>query len=119
MAGAIPFALILVVIGLLQRSRSPCRSSHRQFHAGRILDSQPMAGKASHEQRKTFPVLSIAAEFDGLATLEKVRASLPNLPPTARFPVVFTPFLGGTEYGRAMVNRPFHARYLRRMCFGG
>jgi pimeloyl-ACP methyl ester carboxylesterase len=37
---------------------------------------------------KTFPVLSIAAEFDGLATLEKVRASLPNLPPSAQLEVI-------------------------------
>jgi pimeloyl-ACP methyl ester carboxylesterase len=37
---------------------------------------------------KKFPVLSIAAEFDGLATLEKVRASLPNLPSAARLEVI-------------------------------
>ena len=37
---------------------------------------------------KTFPLLSIAAEFDGLATLEKVRASLPNLPPSAQLEVI-------------------------------
>jgi Alpha/beta hydrolase family len=37
---------------------------------------------------KKFPVLSIAAEFDGLATLEKVRASLPNLPANAQLEVI-------------------------------
>ena len=37
---------------------------------------------------KKFPVMSIAAEFDGLATLEKVRASLPNLPPSAQLEVI-------------------------------
>jgi pimeloyl-ACP methyl ester carboxylesterase len=37
---------------------------------------------------KKFPVLSIAAEFDGLATLEKVRASLPNLPASAQLEVI-------------------------------
>jgi pimeloyl-ACP methyl ester carboxylesterase len=37
---------------------------------------------------KKFPVLSIAAELDGLATLEKVRASLPNLPPSTQLEVV-------------------------------
>jgi hypothetical protein len=37
---------------------------------------------------KKFPVLSIAAEHDGLATLEKVRASLPNLPENAQLEVV-------------------------------
>ena len=37
---------------------------------------------------KKFHVLSIAAEFDGLATLEKVRASLPNLPANAQLEVI-------------------------------
>jgi pimeloyl-ACP methyl ester carboxylesterase len=37
---------------------------------------------------KKFPVLSIAAELDGLATLEKVLSSLPNLPPTAQLEVI-------------------------------
>ena len=37
---------------------------------------------------KKFRVLSIAAEFDGLATLEKVRASLANLPPSAQLEVI-------------------------------
>lgn len=37
---------------------------------------------------KKFPVLSIAAEHDGLATLEKVRASLPNLPANAQLEVI-------------------------------
>ena len=37
---------------------------------------------------KKFRVLSIAAEFDGLATLEKVRASLPNLPANAQLEVI-------------------------------
>jgi pimeloyl-ACP methyl ester carboxylesterase len=83
MAGAVPCALILVMMNL-----KPGRTSGMNARVCRLLLVFVAAYPPWSIAEKKFPVLSIAAEFDGLATLEKVRASLPNLPPTAQLEVI-------------------------------
>jgi pimeloyl-ACP methyl ester carboxylesterase len=83
MADAISCALILVMMNL-----KPGRTSGMNARVCRLLLVFVAAYPPWSIAEKKFPVLSIAAELDGLATLEKVLSSLPNLPPTAQLEVI-------------------------------